>query len=179
MKVARAATSSRLDAGVILIVVFKAFLGVLYVAVGIGAFSLLDRNIEAVLVQLVDTISLDRDSHLVESAFKLLPMVTPSLLRNIAIGTLAYGTIEFIQAFGLYYRKLWAEWLIIVFTILLIPIELYEIYKHATPVKFVVLALNIVIVVYLWKRQRAAEAAHAAQDSGGMSPANPLDLSQS
>ena len=152
----------RLDMGVTLIVGFKAFLGVLYVLVGIGAFSLRDRNIEAFLVQLVDTISLDRDSHLVESAFKLLPMVTPSLLRNIAIGTLAYGTIEFIQAFGLYYRQIWAEWLIIVFTILLVPVEIYEIFKHATPIKFLVLVLNVVIVWYLVKRQRAAEAAHAA-----------------
>ncbi|MEB3188528.1 MAG: DUF2127 domain-containing protein [bacterium] len=167
---------TRLDTGVILIVAFKAFLGLLYVAVGIGAFSLRDRNIEELLLQLVDTISLDRDSHLVESAFKLLPMVTPGLLRNIAIGTLAYGTIEFIQAFGLYYRQLWAEWLIIVFTILLVPVEIYEIVKHATPVKFVVLALNVVIVWYLVKRQRAAEAAHAG--NGGALAANPLDFSQ-
>ena len=56
----------RLDMGVTLIVGFKAFLGVLYVLVGIGAFSLRDRNIEAFLVQLVDTISLDREGNVLE-----------------------------------------------------------------------------------------------------------------
>jgi uncharacterized membrane protein (DUF2068 family) len=51
-------------------------------------------------------------------------------------------------------RKQWAENFTIITTSGLIPLELYEIAKHFTAVKVLVLAVNVAIVVYLVARVR-------------------------
>jgi uncharacterized membrane protein (DUF2068 family) len=46
-------------------------------------------------------------------------------------------------------QKRWGEWLTVIITGSLIPVELYEIYRHPSPVKFAALAVNAAIVAYL------------------------------
>jgi uncharacterized membrane protein (DUF2068 family) len=50
---------------------------------------------------------------------------------------------------GLPLRKRWVEYFTIITTTGLIPLEVYELSKHLTAVKIVVLIVNIAIVVYL------------------------------
>jgi len=50
---------------------------------------------------------------------------------------------------GLALAKRWAEYLTIVTTASLMPLELYEIYIHASWPRVVVLLVNIAVVAYL------------------------------
>jgi uncharacterized membrane protein (DUF2068 family) len=43
----------------------------------------------------------------------------------------------------------WAEWLTIVITSSLPPLEIYEIFHRPTLIKFLVLIINIAVVAYL------------------------------
>ena len=55
-------------------------------------------------------------------------------------------------------RRRWGEWLTVIITSSLVPVEVYEIYRHSSYVKLVVLALNVAIVIYLiyhMRRQRS------------------------
>jgi uncharacterized membrane protein (DUF2068 family) len=56
-------------------------------------------------------------------------------------------------------RKRWGEWLTVIITSSLVPIELYEIYRHSSYVKLVVLALNVAIVIYLIYHIRSQRSA--------------------
>ncbi len=49
-------------------------------------------------------------------------------------------------------RKRWAEYFTIITTAGLIPLEVYEINRHVTAPKIVVLLINVAIVVYLVAR---------------------------
>lgn len=142
----------RLDRGVLAIVAFKAFFGALYLLVSVGVFSFMNQDLALLAQRLVDDFNLDPGNHMIMSVLAFLPSITPGLLKTIALGTFLYGTLEMVQAIGLWYRQLWADWLIVVATILLIPVEGYEILKHATPMKFGVLVINLVIVWYLYTR---------------------------
>jgi len=142
------------EMGVWLIIGFKALFGILYVAVAIGVFSFINQDLEELASRLVDLFNLDPDNRYIDAVLTMVPSITPQLLKQIAVGTFLYGSLELVQAVGLYYRKVWAEWLIIVATILLIPVEVVEIVKHATPIKFGVLVINILIVLYLFIRHR-------------------------
>jgi uncharacterized membrane protein (DUF2068 family) len=64
---------------------------------------------------------------------------------------------------GLFRRKRWAEWLTVIATSLLIPFELYELVHRPSVLKAGGLAVNIVIVVYLFRIvRRGAPGAEAA-----------------
>ena len=76
---------------------------------------------------------------------------------------LAYGGLELVEGGGLFLRKRWAEWLTVVTTTLLIPLELYELVRKPSALKGAGLIVNILIVLYdLASRGRPARSPPAA-----------------
>lgn len=71
--------------------------------------------------------------------------------KFIAIGAVAcvYATVFAIEGWGLWREKRWAEYLTVIVTASLIPLEVWEIFHHFTWLKVLALALNVVIVGYL------------------------------
>ena len=72
--------------------------------------------------------------------------------RNFVVaGSLAslYAALFLIEGIGLWTGKRWAEYLTIIATASLVPLELYELVRHATLAKAIVLVVNIAIVIYL------------------------------
>jgi uncharacterized membrane protein (DUF2068 family) len=67
----------------------------------------------------------------------------------LAMGAIAYATVRFIEAYGLWLRRRWAEWFAVVAGGLYIPIELYELVRRVTWIRFGLLAVNVAVVVYL------------------------------
>jgi uncharacterized membrane protein (DUF2068 family) len=67
----------------------------------------------------------------------------------LAVAALVYSTIRFIEAFGLWRMRRWAEWFAILSGGVYLPLEIYELTHHATLVKAVVLVINAAIVAYL------------------------------
>ena len=80
--------------------------------------------------------------------------VSPNQLKALSIGTFIYAGLLLTEGTGLLLRKTWAEYFTIVTTAGLIPLEIYEITRHLTAVKVIVLAVNVSIVVYLVLRVR-------------------------
>ena len=86
----------------------------------------------------------------------------------------AYAVVEGIEAVGLWYMQRWAEYLTLVVTASLLPLEIYELNVRVSVLKIVAFALNIAVVVYLLYAKRlfgirgGAAAEHAArlEDSG-------------
>jgi len=56
-------------------------------------------------------------------------------------------------------RKHWAEYFTVITTAALIPLELYELARHFSWAKIVVLLVNVAIVVYLIARLRSPRTA--------------------
>jgi uncharacterized membrane protein (DUF2068 family) len=72
-----------------------------------------------------------------------------SELRVAALFALGYGLLELVEGTGLWLHQLWAEYLTVVATSLLIPLELYELARHPTALKAGGLAVNVLVVAYL------------------------------
>jgi len=77
--------------------------------------------------------------------------LTPRKFELIGIGASIYATLFLIEGWGLWRRKRWAEYLTVFATASLIPFEAWEIFHHFTWLKVAALAVNVVIVVYLWR----------------------------
>jgi uncharacterized membrane protein (DUF2068 family) len=72
-----------------------------------------------------------------------------SELRVAALFAFGYGLLELVEGTGLWLNQLWAEYLTVVATSLLIPLELYELVRHPTALKAGGLVVNVLIVAYL------------------------------
>lgn len=71
------------------------------------------------------------------------------------VAALAYGALEGVEAYGLFARRRWGEWLTVVATSLLLIPEVWELTKSATPLKIGALLVNLLIVAYLlWRLRR-------------------------
>ena len=72
-----------------------------------------------------------------------------SEVRIVGIGALGYGVLELVEGVGLWLDQLWAEYLTVIATSLLIPVEIYELVRNPTVWKAGGLAVNVLIVGYL------------------------------
>jgi uncharacterized membrane protein (DUF2068 family) len=83
---------------------------------------------------------------------------------------LVYAAIEGIEAVGLWYGKRWAEYLTLIVTASLLPLEIYELAHRLSPFKIVAFIINVAVVVYLLYAKRlfglrgGAAAEHASRE---------------
>jgi uncharacterized membrane protein (DUF2068 family) len=87
-------------------------------------------------------------SVLVREATKALH-ASQTTLTWVALGLVAYGVLEGVEAVGLWLARRWAEYLTVVATAAFLPLEVYEMFERATPTKIGAFVLNVAVVVYL------------------------------
>ena len=91
-----------------------------------------------------------------------------------AAAAAVYALLEGAEAVGLWWGKRWAEYLTFLATILLLPLEIYELTEKVSWLKIATLVINVAVAVYLLLAKRLfglrGGAAHEAQvrayDSG-------------
>lgn len=137
-----------------LIGVFKLLKGFALLAVAFGALKFLHRDLSQTLEHWVNVLRVDPENHYVHRILARSLNVSPHQLKALSIGTFFYAAVFLTEGTGLLLRKRWAEYFTIISTGGLIPLEVYELVKHVTPIKIAVLILNIAIVVYLVLRVR-------------------------
>ena len=84
--------------------------------------------------------------------------LSPEQIKKLGLGSFIYAGLFLTEGVGLWLLKRWAQWLTVIITSSLVPIEIYEIHRHPTSVKWGVLALNLAIVVYLIYRIRGQQS---------------------
>lgn len=132
-----------------LIAVFKLLKAALLVATGIGILKLVHTDISSEVDLWVRRLDLDPGSHFVNLAIQRVTDVPPHKLRDLGIATFIYAGLFATEGVGLWLLKRWAEWFTVIATGSLVPLEAYELYRHPSVVKTVVLLLNIAVVAYL------------------------------
>jgi uncharacterized membrane protein (DUF2068 family) len=89
-------------------------------------------------------------------------------LPLISAGMFVYAAVFTVEGVGLLMRKRWAEYLTVISTGGLLPLEIYEMTRRATATRAVVMAVNVAIVVYLiWQIRRRGEGEKKAATRGG------------
>lgn len=133
---------------------FKIAKGTLLVAVGFGALHFLHKDVAESLSHWAALLQADPEGRYMHRILAHLGRVDDHQLEKVCVAAFIYAALFFAEGIGLLQRKLWGEYLTIVITASLIPLELYEIAKHVTLLKIVVVGVNVVIVAYLIYRVR-------------------------
>lgn len=156
--------TGRSNAIVRLIGVFKLFKAILLILAGITALKLMHKNVGDFVVRTAEMVHVDPNGRHVQQLLSKVTGVSPRRFEALGAGAFLYATLFLVEGIGLLLVKRWAEYVAIISTAGLIPLEIYEIVRHLRWIKIVVLIVNIAIVVYLIIRVRSngTEAKRAA-----------------
>ena len=138
-----------------LIALFKLLKAILLIAVGLGVLQLLHKDIASELAHWVRILGLDPGEPYVDRMLRKVLALTPNRIRGLGVGSFIYAGLFLTEGIGLWMLKRWGEWFSIIITSSLIPIEIYEIYRHPTTLKVLVLIINVALVGFLLDRVRA------------------------
>lgn len=141
------------------IALFEGFKGMVVILAGFGCLAMLNRDLESVGDHIVLFLHLDPTHHYPELFLSALSNLENKDLLWLSAGALLYSVLKFIEGYGLWYARVWAEWLAIISGGLYIPLEVYELYKEVTWIRVTLTTVNVALVGYLlWLREtKAAE----------------------
>jgi uncharacterized membrane protein (DUF2068 family) len=145
-----------------LIAVFKFCKAALVIVTGFGLLRFYEPSVQIALYRLLGGLPYAFEQHLLREAIAFLSGMSPKRIQIIAVATFAYAGLFVVEGVGLWRGLHWAEVLTVVATSSLIPIEIYELAKHPSPNKVLVIVVNVAILGYLlWRLRREAAARHA------------------
>jgi uncharacterized membrane protein (DUF2068 family) len=128
---------------------FKLAKGVLLAAVGIGALHLLHKDVADVVAGWFEQVHVDPDNRYADRVLTRLLSVDDRKLKTISVGATCYSALLLTEGIGLLLRQRWAEYFTVIVTGAFIPLELYELSRHVTLTRLIVIAVNLAIVWYL------------------------------
>jgi len=156
---------ARLTRGLHVVALLEATKGLLVLAAGVGALSLLNRDASLIAEKLVRYLLLNPDGHLVHYLVERAGRITNRELVITAIISVLYSGMRFAEAYGLWKNRAWAEWLAVLGGMVYLPFEISAILHRATILRFSLLGLNLLVVGYvarvLYVKRRARKAAAA------------------
>ncbi|HLZ12427.1 MAG TPA: DUF2127 domain-containing protein [Candidatus Acidoferrum sp.] len=135
--------------GLLLIAAFKLIKGLALLAVGIAVHMLANKNLVAEAQHWVDLFRVDPHNRYLHLLLEKLTNVDAHKLHALSLGTFIYSALFLTEATGLFLRKRWAEFLTVLSTAGLIPLEFYELVERPTLMRVLLLLVNLAVVAYL------------------------------
>ncbi|HTV47875.1 MAG TPA: DUF2127 domain-containing protein [Phycisphaerae bacterium] len=120
-----------------------------FIITGIALLKFVHVDLILLAQSYIDKFHLDPRSQGVEWVLRNVAHIQPSQIRLAALGVFCYSGLFIIEGVGLYYQKIWAEWLILFEVALFCPLEFLEIQKHPAMWHILIFIVNVLIVFYL------------------------------
>lgn len=136
----------------VLIGIFKLLKSALLIVVGLGLHHMLNHDGEQFLRECVHAVRIDPENRHIHAGIEKITGLSPKTLREWSVGTFIYAALFIIEGTGLVLRARWAEFLTVITTTGLLPVEAYELIHRPRPAKVVILVLNLGIAIYLIAR---------------------------
>jgi len=135
------------------VALFEAAKGGVVIIAGIGLLALIHRDVQRVAEEVVRHLHLNPAKRFPRIFLDAAAAATDARLWALALAAVAYALVRFVEAVGLWRQRAWAEWFGILSGSIYLPVELYELTVSVTPVKLIILAVNLFIVGWLsWVR---------------------------
>lgn len=115
---------------------------------------------EDIAENLLFHLHIDPDRRLSQVLLDAATRLSDMRLVTITIAALSYSSVRFIESWGLWNRRVWAEWFALLSGALYIPWEALKLAEHHTWVNILILSVNVGIVLYmLYVRLQASHLA--------------------
>jgi uncharacterized membrane protein (DUF2068 family) len=149
------------DVGLVLIAGVKILNGILLLGVGIGALSLIHRDLAGLVTHWADVLEVNPENQILQHLVEKAGLVRTAHLAWVSAITFVYAASLLAMGTGLLLEKRWAEYLTAIVTASFIPFEIYEVVRRVAIPTIVVLVVNVASVIYLvWKLFRHSAKPH-------------------
>jgi uncharacterized membrane protein (DUF2068 family) len=144
--------------------------GVVVVLAGLGVFSMRNKDIWGITESFLEFFHVNPYNHYVGVFINLVYRISDMHLWKIALVATVYVALRFIEAYGLWRIRPWAEWLAIASGSLYVPFEIEDLLRRPDMFRFTIIVVNVGIVLYMMmlrleaaKKRLAARRAAASQ----------------
>jgi uncharacterized membrane protein (DUF2068 family) len=138
-----------IDRWLIAIGALKLIEALLCILLGIGAIKLLHKDLVDEVTRIITGLRLDPEGRFVNLILDKVALIDPHRLKQISVGIFFYAGLHTLEGTGLVLRKVWAEYVTLILTASFLPWEIFEIIRHVTWMKIVLMLINVVVVLYL------------------------------
>lgn len=134
--------------------------GALVLLAGFSALSILHRDAQHFAERLIAHLHLNPASRYPRVFIDAAADLTDARLSLLAALAAAYALVRFVEAYGLWRQRLWAEWFAVGSGAIYIPFEVYELFRGAPWLSLAALLANLLVVglmtCVLLRRRRGA-----------------------
>lgn len=123
--------------------------GLLVLLAGFGVLSLMHRDAWDVAESFLEWLHISPETHYAQVFLNLADQVTDGKVWAVAIGALAYSALRFVEAYGLWGARPWAEWLAMISGAIYLPFEVFELARKPDLVRLAILLVNLAVVLYM------------------------------
>jgi uncharacterized membrane protein (DUF2068 family) len=151
------------------VALFEAAKGALVLVVGFGLLAFTSGHVQHFAVRLVHHLHLNPSAHEPLIFTQLSEALTNGRVALLAAGAAAYASLRFVEAYGLWHGRSWAEWLAAVSGAIYIPFEVLNLYHHHGWVSATALVANTLVVALMLaavSQRRRARSVAAGQVPG-------------
>jgi uncharacterized membrane protein (DUF2068 family) len=135
-------------AGLRAVAAFEAGKGLLVVALAVGVIAIHDR-IEDLAEELLYHLHIDFDHRLAQALMHGAAKLSDMHVWMVVAVACSYAAVRFVEAWGLWHRRVWAEWFALLSGALYLPLEILKVAERATWERVGLLAVNLAIVAYM------------------------------
>ncbi len=160
--------------------IYKLLHALFFIGVGFGLLKLRHHNVVEVLnTYVIIPYHLNPENRVVDWLLDRAGSVSPHMLFLLGWAAFFYAALFAAEGIGLYLRKHWAEYLVVIVTGSLLPLEVYELFVKLAWWKFAAVVGNLLIVIYLIHRLvldarfRAQQLEAKGKNEGGEKPPQP------
>jgi len=100
------------------------------------------------------------DHHFAQVFLKWADTLTDAKLYMVAAAGVGYSIMRFLEAYGLWNARAWAEWIALISGALYLPFEIYKLIYRVNWFHVVVLTINVAIVLYMGYLLKTGKSMH-------------------
>jgi uncharacterized membrane protein (DUF2068 family) len=131
------------------VAVLEALKGAAVIALCFVLLSLLHKDLDTVVDHLTEWLRLNPDSRVADWFYELADRTTGrGIWTAVAVG-FVYSAGRFVEGYGLWNQRQWAEWFAVISGAIYVPFELFALIAHPHWTRLAVLVGNILVVLYV------------------------------
>jgi uncharacterized membrane protein (DUF2068 family) len=142
------------------IATFELAKGLVVLLAAIAILFLMGRDPWDVADGLLRLLHISPDGHFAQMFLDWADTLTDAKLWAVAGAALAYSILRFLEAYGLWYARAWAEWIALVSGSLYLPFEIYRLIHRQTLLHVSILLINLAIVFYMAYLLKTGKSLH-------------------
>ncbi|NTW53215.1 MAG: DUF2127 domain-containing protein [Chlorobaculum sp.] len=139
----------RMKGGLRAVSIFEAGKGVLVLLLSLSLYTFEHHDFRHIAAAFERRWHLDLSLHIPGFIRMFMLNLTESRLHLIVFVAVIYVLMRFIEAYGLWFERRWAEWFALWSGGVYLPVELYELTRGFSWLKFGFLFANLLIVLYM------------------------------